>query len=291
MKVAAVVMIALLATSGATAQPRTGLISVGDAQINYELSGAGTPIVFIHGWAQDLSIWDDQVAAFFSSYRVIRYDNRGFGNSTGHADITEDPNDLRILLDSLGIRVAHVVGLSRGARVALSFAVTFPDRVDALVLYGTSPPEGFQPAPTGPSIVTVFSEIARRHGMDSVTKALWASPLVWLSPDTDARREYLDRFQPSWAKYKGRDLLDPRPPSGHVPLVRVDQLGAVRVPTLVINGDHDVPAFLVVGDTLARRIPNARRVVLRNAGHGAHLYDPRQFNDAVLGFFKSVDKR
>jgi len=237
-----------------------------------------------------MTIWDDQVQRFSPTHRVIRYDSRGFGQSTGHADITADPDDLRILLDSLGIRSAHVVGLSRGARVALNFAVAFPSRVEALVLYGLSPPEGFQPLPPGPGPVAIFAEVAKKHGLDSLGKVVWASPLVWLPADAKVQTEFKRRFDASWAKYKGRDLLDPRPPSGRVRLARVDQLDGIRAPTLVIHGDHEMPLFQVVADTVVRRIPNARKVVVPNAGHGAHFYDPKRFNSALVEFFRSVDR-
>lgn len=86
-----------LVGSDAFAQARR--VSVGDVTLVYEDVGRGMPIVFIHGWAQDRTIWPDQVAAFSSRYRVITFDKRGFGESTGHADPTADPDDLRMLLE------------------------------------------------------------------------------------------------------------------------------------------------------------------------------------------------
>jgi pimeloyl-ACP methyl ester carboxylesterase len=283
------VLLDFFASLGAR-QARSGVVNVGGAQLQYEVAGTGKPVVFIHGWAQDLRIWDDQVAKFSPSFLVVRYDKRGFGESTGHADITEDPNDLRILLDSLGIQSAHVVGLSRGARVALSFAVAFPNRVDGLVLYGLSPPEGF-PMPARPGPLTSFREVALKHGLDSAGKAVFASPLMWLPPDEKGRAEAKKWFDAFWARYRGRDLFDPRPPSGRVPLARLDQLNGIRSPTLLLHGDHETPLGQMVADTAVRRIPNARKVVIPNAGHGAHFYDPPRFNAALMEFFRSVDRR
>ena len=231
MKTAAILILGMLASGTQQGQSRS--LNVGDALINYEVTGTGPPLILIHGWAQDLSIWDDQVREFSKGYRVIRYDRRGYGKSTGYADATADPMDLRILLDSLGIASAHVLGLSAGSRTAINFTVAFPDRVKALVVYGLAPIPGFTPMPPGPTPVMVFRAIAQRHGLDSAGKALAAHPLSWTPAD---RPEVKDILRRQWTRYSGRDLLDPRPESGRVPHAHLDQVAAIRVPTLVVSG-------------------------------------------------------
>jgi pimeloyl-ACP methyl ester carboxylesterase len=272
-----------------SAQPtRTGRVNVGDAMIAYASTGAGQPIVFIHGYAQHLGIWDDQVAAFSPRYRVIRYDVRGFGQSGGHMDPSANPDDLRQLLDGLGIRKAHIVGLSMGANVALRFAVLFPDRVEKLVLYG-APPTPDAPPPT--ELFQLFStlpELAKTHGLDTVGKLIMESPLAWMPPDRPELKESLYR---EWSKYEGRDLLDPRPPSGRTPEINLSQVSRIRVPTLILNGDHEVPSFMAFADTLLKRIPRARRVIITDGGHGAHFAQPDQFNKALRDFFLGVSAR
>ena len=283
-------ILAVLLASVAQAQSArgaTGRINVGDAMLTYASTGAGRPIVFIHGYAQHLGIWDDQVAAFAPRYRVIRYDVRGFGESSGHADPTANPEDLRLLLDGLGIRKAHIVGLSMGADIALRFAVLFPDRVDGLVLYGP-PPTPDAPQPT--ELFELFSklpDLAKTHGLDTVGKLIIESPLAWMPPDRPELKQALYR---EWQKYEGRDLLDPRPPSGRTPDIDLRRVSGIRTPTLVVHGDHEIPTFRAFADTLVRRIPNARKVVITDGGHGAHFAQPEQFNQALRAFFQSLDK-
>jgi uncharacterized Ntn-hydrolase superfamily protein/pimeloyl-ACP methyl ester carboxylesterase len=279
------IMMASVLVSG-TSHAQSGSVKVGDAVIRYEISGSGTPLVLIHGWAQDLTIWDGQVREFSRHFRVLRYDRRGYGHSTGDADPTADPDDLRILLDSLQIPQAYVLGLSAGSSTALNFGVAFPERVTALVLYGQPPLPGFTPDVSGPLVA--FREIARAHGLDSLGKALQSHPLAWMPPD---RADLQELLRAQWARYSGRDLLDPRPPSGRVPAARLDQVGRIRVPMLIVSGDHELPLLLQVSDTLVRRIPGARRVVITNGGHGAHFAQPAQFNAAVLGFLADVERR
>src|SRR5947209_17799867 len=117
---------ALVVLASARASAQSGMADVGDAKLNYAVSGQGEPLVLVHGWALNMSVWNDQVRAFAPRYRVVTYDLRGFGHSTGVPDVTSDPADLAALLDRLGIQSAHIVGHSRGGTIALAFALAFP---------------------------------------------------------------------------------------------------------------------------------------------------------------------
>jgi len=271
---------ALLISIGARGDAQTRTLNVGDALINYEVSGRGPMVVFIHGWTHNISVWDDQVPAFKSRYQVVRYDSRGFGKSTGFADESAEPQDILVLLEALHVKKAYIVGHSRGGSVALRFANAYPDRVAGLVLYGAFP-EGF-PAP--PEIGQLFGSlpaIAKQNGLDSVGKLVLASPIAWVPA---GRTDVTDRYRRLWASYNGKDLLDPHPESGATPAVQISQLGNIRVPTLVIYGDHEAPFIAAAGDSLAAHIPGAKKVVIPNAGHGAHFAQPASFNSALMDF-------
>jgi pimeloyl-ACP methyl ester carboxylesterase len=260
-------------------------LAVGDVTLRYLSTGNGPAVVFIHGWAQSLEIWDDQVRAFAPNYRVIRYDRRGFAKSSGYADATADPADVRALLDSSGVQSAILVGLSAGARVAMDVAVAFPDRVRGLVVYGMIPVPGYPPMPDAPRASDMFGEIARRHGMDSVRRAIMASPIPWVPP---GREDLTRAIAAALVAYDGRDLLDPRPESGLVPHARWEQMRRVRVPTLIVNGDHDLAHALAFAAALERELPNARRAIIKDGGHGAHFAQPEPFNRELRQFFASL---
>jgi 3-oxoadipate enol-lactonase len=232
-----------------------------------------------------MTAWDDQVRVFAPSYRVVRYDRRGFGKSTGFPDETADPADLKTLLDTLGIAQATLIGHSQGAGVALAFAVAFPDRIDALVLYGGGPPVDFGVPWDGPDAFPDLPSIARQHGVDSVASVLWAHPLAWLPP---GRADVREKFNAFWAAYSKRDLLEDHQPSMKVPPVRMSQLRTLEVPTLVIVGDHEMPYFRLVAHMYEYSLPNARRVVIPNSGHGTHFVQPKLFNDAIRRFLTST---
>ena len=283
-----IVLVTALALLGGNAvAQKTRSLNVGDAVINYELTGRGRTVVFIHGWTHNKSVWDDQVPVFSKRYRVLRYDSPGFGSSTGFADASAEPLDLLILLEALRIDHAYFVGHSRGGGIALRFAAAYPEKVDGLVLYGATPPADF---PSPPEVGQLFGSlpgVAKQFGLDSVWKLLMTTEIAWAPP---GRTDVSERLRKLWASYSGKDLLDPHPESGKVPLPNIARLSSLRMATLVILGDHEMPFIAAAADTFAHRIPNAKKVVIPNAGHAAHFAQPTTFNGALLDFFNDVDR-
>lgn len=122
----------------------TGTAEINGARIHYEVAGEGEPLVLVHAGIADSRMWDDQIGAFAGGYRAIRYDMRGFGQT----EMVEGPfshhEDLRGLLDSLGVGRTHTVGCSMGGGVVLDFALEYPERVGNLILVGSAV-GGFNP--------------------------------------------------------------------------------------------------------------------------------------------------
>jgi 3-oxoadipate enol-lactonase len=279
-------LIVLLLSLARVVGGQTRTLNVGDATINYDVAGKGPTVVFIHGWTHNISVWDDQVPALKSRYQVVRYDSRGFGNSTGFADESAEPQDLLILLEALHVKKAYIVGHSRGGSVALRFATAFPNRVAGLVLYGAFP-EGFPAPPEVGQLFGSLPAIAKQNGLDSVGKLLLASDIAWVPA---GRTDVTERYGRLWKAYSGKDLLDPHPESGLTPTPQIAQLATLKVPTLVILCDHEAPFIAAAADTLAAHIPGAKKVVIPNAGHGAHFAQAASFNSALMDFFYDVER-
>ncbi|HEX5746151.1 MAG TPA: alpha/beta fold hydrolase [Archangium sp.] len=105
------------------------------ARLHYELQGDGFPVVLLHGGLLDLRLWDGQVGPLARHFTTLRYDQRGFGWTVAPEGQPYAPHeDLRALLDHFSMDRTHVVGQSFGGRVALDFALAFPERVSCLVL-------------------------------------------------------------------------------------------------------------------------------------------------------------
>jgi non-heme chloroperoxidase len=259
------------------------MMDVGDARIYYETAGRGPAVVFIHGWALNLREWDDQMIALAPRFRVIAFDRRGFGRSTGHPDISADPGDLLALLDTLGIAAAVLVGHSAGTQVAYRFTAAVPNRVAGLVLYGAgTPPEGFPIARPGSR--PDLRAIARLHGLDSVRRAVMAQP-GFSGPRSPAVAARIDAL---WAAYSGKDLLEDHPPSGRFPPARFEDVRRWTIPALFLVGDTENPHTRLIADSLASWMPNARSVVIPGGGHGVHFQQPDAFNATLLAFLNQL---
>jgi 3-oxoadipate enol-lactonase len=282
-----VLALGLAAPAAATGQGR--IAAINGERLYYEVTGEGPPIVLIHGWALNLRMWDLQVEALSRHFRVIRYDRRGFGQSSGSEDITWDPADLEVLLDQLGERQVHLLGQSQSWRVALQFARRHPDRVSSLILHGSTPPEGFGLPWTGADRAQfdVWASLAREQGLDAFRRALAAHPLMEVPagrPDARARLAEL------LAAYRGGRIMSPTPPSGPVAPATMADLPRIGVPTLVVIGEREVPFLQIVAHSLAYYIPNARLAVVPGGGHMVNLIEPDAYNAAILEFLADVDR-
>lgn len=280
-----------LSMSSATSAAQSRMLDVGDARINYVVVGTGPAVILIHGWALDHREWGDQIAVLSPHYRVVALDRRGFGKSTGFADLSADPGDLRTLLDSLGIRSAVLIGHSDGADVACRFMAAMPERVDGLVLYGGRAPRGFpipSTEPNGPTSAAL-ALIARQYGVDSVLRAFTSRPQF--RPGPRRTPAVLARLDSMRADYSGRDLLEEHPPSGRFLFPQFEAVKNWRTPTLFISGEAETPRWQLVADSLARWMPNARKVLIPGGGHAVHLDEPEAFNRALLDFLSEVTRR
>ena len=222
-----------------------------DAELYHTEKGAGFPLVLLHGNGEDSGYFAHQMDFFAPDYRVIAVDTRGHGKSPrGDAPFTlaQFAEDLRGLLDSLGIARAHLLGFSDGANIALLFTLRYPAYVEKLILNGGNlNPGGVKPAVQIPvclgySIAALCSRFDRR--------AVW-------------KRELL-----------GLMVKEPH--------IAPEALSALRCPTLVIAGDRDM-----IKERHTRlihaSIPGAALAVLPGDHFIAHK-NPGAFNRAVADF-------
>ena len=130
-----------------TTHVETGFAELNGTTLYYEVAGAGHPFVLVHGHLLDRSSWDEQFAVFAQRYRVIRYDQRGFGDSglITKGEPYSDRQDLYELMKFLGIESAYLMGVSGGGALAIDFTLEHPEMVDALIPV-TAGVSGFRPS-------------------------------------------------------------------------------------------------------------------------------------------------
>lgn len=253
-------------------------VPLGDARIHYRLDGpADAPVVLLsNSLGTSLAMWEPQMAALTSRWRVLRYDARGHGASSappGPYAIGQMGHDVLGLLDHLGIERVRFCGLSMGGMVGMWLGWNAPSRIERLVLSNTAarigPPEAWN------------ARIARvqEGGMAAIVEAVLAR---WFTPAFLA--------QPSAALDSARAMLASNSAAGYVAAcaaVRdMDQREAITriaAPTLVLAGTQDVVTTPADGRFMAGHIPGARYVEL-DAPHISNLERPAEFTAALVDF-------
>ena len=244
----------------------------------HDVHGSGTPVLLIHAGVADRRMWDPLAGTLAHTFRVVRPDLRGFGETPLPPGPYGDADDLDALLDHLGIAHVPVVGSSFGGRVALELATTHPGRVSSLVLLNTAY-RGLGPTPAAQA---VGEEEERLLEAGDVDGAVELAVRTWLGPDAnDDARELLRVMQRNaYDVQLAADNADPGPAPRRI---EVDPT-TIAVPTTLVSGGHDVDHFRAVADHLAGLVPGAERVHLDWAGHLPALERP----DAVLALLLDV---
>jgi pimeloyl-ACP methyl ester carboxylesterase len=238
--------------------------------------------VLVHAGIADRRMWDPQVGAFAARHRVLRCDLRGFGESTKPPAEFAYHEDLRGLLEALAIPRAALLGLSLGSRVALDFALASPHLTAALVL--AAPALGGAPVSEARARYDAAEEAALERG--DLPAAVEINLRMWV----DGPRRAPEAVAPDVRARAGELLHDvlagppvPARPRWLEPPA-AGRLGEVRVPTLVVVGDHDVPDTQANADRLAAEIPGARLAVVPGVAHLVNMEAPAVFNRLVLDF-------
>ena len=261
-------------------------------RIYYEEHGEGTPLVLAYGIGGNAEMWDVNVPGLASHHRLVLWEPRGHARS----DAPSDPAkysfhrwtlDLKAVLDHLGIRRAHVGGLSLGAGIATRFALRFPGRVRSLVVTNSSSAAGLPLAWQNIVMRARSIEIALTQGMDAMAEfAMAANPNVSerLALDPSAKAEFYEEYRqltPIGYANSLRALLG----MDHI----VGELGRLRMPVLLIGGDRD--PSLVPMKVMRRKIRGSTLVVLAPASHFANRDQPEAWNRTVLKFLARCDRR
>ncbi|UCC29774.1 MAG: alpha/beta hydrolase, partial [Phycisphaerales bacterium] len=253
----------------------TGYADVDGGKLYYEVAGEGPTVVLIHDGLLHRVAWDEQFQPFARKYRVIRYDRRGFGLSKTPARAYSNVEDLRALLKHADVGAATLVGSSSGGGLAIDFALAYRDMVDGLVLVGAVV-RGF-----GYSEHFIERSRANRGRDLETTIEHWASDPWTIAPGNSAARrrvhELLLANPQNLSVDKHRYMTPPNQPA-------LGRLSEIRVPTLIVGAEADIPDVHAHAGAIQAGIAGARRVVIPGAGHLVYLERPEEFNGVVLDF-------
>jgi 2-succinyl-6-hydroxy-2,4-cyclohexadiene-1-carboxylate synthase len=268
-------------------------LDLGQIHLNVEERGHGPALVLLHGFTGSAADWSDHVDCFARSHRTLAVDLPGHGCS----DAPNDPalygmkrftDDLATLLDMHQIETARWLGYSMGGRIALSFAVRHPERVERLVLEAASPgiadPHERQERIARDETLAASIE---RDGVETFVDDWMSQPLfasqtrlgkAALAAARDARRANNPTGLSNSLRGAGAGAQEPL----------WDRLHEVGAPVLLIAGDEDAK-FRSIAQAMAARFPNARVAFIAAAGHNTHLENPLAFQRIILDFLKDTE--
>ncbi len=257
------------------------IAQVNGLELAYEDAGTGPPLVLVHGYPFNRSLWASQVEALKSTHRVVTLDLRGLGESAlaGSPSTMKDmANDVAVLMDHLEIQRAVIGGLSMGGYVTLAFYKQFQLRVRALILADTRAQADTDEARL---VREQQAQQILEDGMGATADAMLPK---LLHPETVSKRPEIVK--------RVRDMILQTKPAGAAAAlrgmaIREDQTALLRrvlVPTLIIVGREDAITPVRDSESMHQQIDGSRLVIIDNAGHVSNLEQEHRFNREVLDF-------
>ncbi len=245
----------------------------GGFELYHEVYGEGPAIVFAHGAAGTHMSWWKQIPTFSREFTCITYAQRGYGFST---DVENGPGraafaeDLRSLLDELEIGRAFLVGQSMGGRSVLGFAAAYPERVNALVMSGTT--GGYRD-----SELDALRAVAPDLGPRSAFAPSYA--------ERDPEGAFLYRMIGRSNQFLSED--DEDAPAIETPMPDIERIVAAGVPTLFLVGERDTVAPPTVTKALQAKMDGSMLVTFPESGHSPYWEVHEEFNRVVLDFLRA----
>jgi 3-oxoadipate enol-lactonase len=267
----------------------SGVLEYDGGALAWESAGEGPDVVFLHPGLWDGRVWDEQFGVFSRTYRVLRFDFRGYGRSSrpepgrsySHVD------DLEAVMDAASVERTALVGCSMGGSTAIDFALEYPSRVSALVL-ASSGMNAFDDRLTPEEeaeLELLDAPVAEAMEAGDIERAERARLRIWapLGTEDEAGRRIseiaFDNIHEMTMDETGR--RDISPPA-------IERLEQIEAPTLVLPADNDPLVFRRLSAILAERIPDARLVQIPETDHVVNMRRAAEFNRVVLGFLGEV---
>ncbi|HET9440268.1 MAG TPA: alpha/beta hydrolase [Longimicrobiales bacterium] len=259
----------------------SNFLPVNGGRIYYEVAGSGPAVVLLHGGFGDRRMWDPQFTALARSFRVVRYDHRGFGRSPAPDSAYSPLHDLVQLLDHLDIDKAHLVGNSMSAALVLSFALLHPDRINRVV--ASAGGAGGYPYTEADfaSVAAVFTT-AQQQGVDSAGQLWLRNPMIAVSSRHERSADLVRRMV---EENRAIFLMQHWPEEALTPRA-YERMSELRVPVLFVVGENDTPLVQRVAEATAARVPGSQLWRVPGADHLPHLVAPELFNQRIAAFLQ-----
>ncbi|TWT62765.1 alpha/beta fold hydrolase [Rubinisphaera italica] len=262
-------------------------LTIRNTTYHVEDRGTGAPLLFVHGFPLDHTMWSAQLNAFAERYRVIAPDLHGFGMSTGVRELSgmEDfADDLQEILAALSItEPVTLCGLSMGGYIAWQFAQKYPERLSRLIVCDTKATADTEP--TRANRLELAERVLKEGPeffVDGMLQKLFSAATIQTnSPVVEQTRNVILKTDPQAIAAAALGMAA-RPDMSST-------LSAITVPTLVICGAEDQITTVLDMQKIAEQIPNAQFEVILGAGHMAPMEKPADVNDIITYFLAGTD--
>jgi 3-oxoadipate enol-lactonase len=265
---------------------KSGFIEADNTKFYYEMEGSGTPLVLVHAGIADNRMWNEQFHIFAEKYQTIRYDRRGFGQTKMVAGDFSLHGDLYAVLNALDIKQAILVGCSQGGKTVTNFALEHPQMVKALVLVGSA-------------LGGIDFNLESPKQEEEIEKAEAAGDLalvneleiqIWVDGQGRTPDQVDPRVRELVKDMNWIALQYPQDLGNEIPLqpAAANRLAEIKVPTLVVIGDLDTAWCQAAADHLAKNIPNAKKVMMKDVAHLPNMEKPGEFNKHLLEFLNNM---
>jgi pimeloyl-ACP methyl ester carboxylesterase len=264
------------------------IAEVNEVQLHYERSGAGEPLVLVHGSWVDCRVWDGVVPLLSRCFEVVAYDRRGHSRSScppGQGSVRDDVDDLAALIDFLALRPAHVAGVSWGGSIALRLVAAWPDLLRSVTVH--EPPlfdllhaEALDLPELTELRVRLATVAARLESRDLEGAArlyfdqVAETPGGWAGIDRGRRSTLLSNALTYLDQCRDPDALD----------IELEDLTAFGGPALVTHGDRRPPLFKRIVEMVVAVMPGARSEAIPGAAHDPQVTHPGTYAQMIEDF-------
>jgi pimeloyl-ACP methyl ester carboxylesterase len=267
---------------------RSFTIPSGKAELTGVEDGKGPALVFLHAGVADKRMWRDQLAAFADRFRVVAYDRRGFGETRYKPETFSHMQDLRAVLDGLGIEQANLVGCSQGGRFAVDFTLAYPKRVAKLVLVAPAIGGAPQPEELPDDIDNLLQQAEQAQDQNHHDLVNRIEAHMWLDGPRSADGRVPGSARDLFLRMNIIPLKSPSPGKDEAAKDSFKKLSKIAAPTLLIWGDLDFPHLQERCALLGKRIKGAQSALMPGTAHLPNLEQPKKFNALLDAFLKDA---
>jgi len=271
--------------------PKTFTVASGRASLAGTTDGGedsgGPPLVFLHAGVADQRMWQAQMAAFAPTRRVVAYDRRGFGDTEGPAETFSHVDDLKAVLDHLMLEPPVLVGASQGGRIAIDFALTYPDGAAGRFLVSPAVTGAPSPGEYPPAVEALLDQVEEAEEAEDLERVNRLEAWIWLDGPAGDEGRVGGALRDLFLDMNAIALKAPEPGDETNPAsspAAYTRLGDLKLPAQVLWGDLDFSHIQQRCMHLVQAMPRAVGSAIPGSAHLPNLEQPDVFNRHLQTF-------